>query len=126
MDFQTDRSRVQGLGAAKEGTGHFITQRITSAALVPLTLLFVFPFANALGSSFEEVREIYAQPFNAIVAILFISVGLYHHQQGLQVVIEDYVHDKTLRTAALLGNILFCGALGFAGVFAVAKLAFAA
>ncbi|QHQ36263.1 succinate dehydrogenase, hydrophobic membrane anchor protein [Algicella marina] len=124
MQFRTDRQRANGLGSAKEGTGHFISQRITSAALVPLTLLFIFPFANALGGSYEEVRAIYASPFNAIVAILFIAVTLYHHMMGLQVVIEDYVHGKLARTAALLANILFCWALGLTGVFAVAKIAF--
>ncbi|MEO0913377.1 MAG: succinate dehydrogenase, hydrophobic membrane anchor protein [Pseudomonadota bacterium] len=126
MAYQTDRRRVMGLGSAKEGTGHFISQRITSVALVPLTLLFIFPFVGALGGEFAEVREIYANPWNAIVAILFIGVGLYHHQQGLQVVIEDYVHGKLARTAALLANILFCWALGLTGVFAVAKIAFSA
>ncbi len=126
MGFRTDRQRVNGLGSAKEGTGHFVSQRITSAALVPLTLLFIFPFVQALGGEYAAVREIYAHPLNAIVAILFIAVGLYHHQQGLQVVIEDYVHGKLTRTAALLLNILFCWALGLTGVFAVAKIAFSA
>ena len=126
MSYRTDRQRVTGLGTAHEGSGHWWSQRVTSIALVPLTILFVFPFARALGDDFESVRAIYANPFNAIVAILFLVVTFYHLQQGLQVVVEDYVHAKPTRTALLLGNIALCWALGLAGAFAVAKIAFAA
>ena len=58
MRFRTDRQRVDGLGSAKEGTGHFWTQRVTAIALVPLTLLFIFPFASALGTDFEAARAV--------------------------------------------------------------------
>ncbi len=126
MSYQTDRSRVDGLGSAKEGTHHFSVQRITAVALVPLTLLFIFTFAQAMGSSLEEVRAIYGRPFNAIVAILFLGTAFYHLKLGLQVVIEDYIHGKAARTGLLLANILLCWAFGLSGVFAVAKIAFTA
>ena len=126
MQFRTDRQRVQGLGTSGDGVGHWWSQRLTSIALVPLTVVFLFPVAQALGSSFERVREVYGHPFNAVVAILFLAVGFRHLQQGIQVVIEDYVHDKPLRTAALLANIFICLALALIGVFAVAKIAFTA
>ncbi|MBP7240690.1 succinate dehydrogenase, hydrophobic membrane anchor protein [Amaricoccus sp.] len=126
MDYRTDRSRVTGLGSAKYGTGHWWSQRISSAALVPLTLLFIFPFVSSLGSEHADVIATYANPFNAIVAILFIVTTFIHVRQGMQVVIEDYVHDKPIRTAALLANTLLCWAFGLTGVFAVAKIAFTA
>lgn len=125
MDYKTDRQRAVGLGSAHEGVSHWWSQRLTSVALVPLTLLFIFPFASALGGEFEGVRAVYQNPFNAIVAVLFIATALYHHMQGLQVVIEDYVHGKAARTAALIANTMICWALGLAGVFAVLKIAFA-
>jgi succinate dehydrogenase / fumarate reductase membrane anchor subunit len=126
MDYKTDKQRVLGLGSAKEGTTHWWNQRITSIASIPLTILFIFPFVQNLGADYETVRVAYAHPFHAIVAILFIAVTFLHLQQGLQVVIEDYVHDKALRTGALLANTLLTWAFGLAGVFAVAKLAFSA
>lgn len=126
MSFRTDRQRVEGLGTAGEGTGHWWSQRLSSLALVPLTLLFIFPFVRALGEDYLVVRAIYGNPFHAIVAILFLGVTFYHLQQGLQVVIEDYIHGKAVRTALLLGNMGLCWALGLIGVFAVAKIAFAA
>lgn len=124
MDFRTDRNRVLGLGSAHHGAGHWWAQRITSVALIPLTLLFVFPFARALGQSHAEVRAIYHSPWNALVAVLFLGVGFWHLAQGLQVVIEDYVPAKATRTALLLLNTMLNGALAVAGIFAVAKLAF--
>ena len=62
MQFRTDRQRVQGLGTAGDGVGHWWSQRLTSIALVPLTLFFLFPFAQALGADFETVRAVYGQP----------------------------------------------------------------
>jgi succinate dehydrogenase / fumarate reductase membrane anchor subunit len=126
MHFRTDRQRVEGLGTAHEGTGHWWSQRLTSIALVPLTLFFLFPLARTLGRDWESARAVYSTPLNAIVAILFFVVGFRHLQQGVQVVIEDYVHDKPLRTALLLANTFLCWALGLTGVFAVARIAFAA
>jgi succinate dehydrogenase / fumarate reductase membrane anchor subunit len=126
MSYRTDRARVTGLGTAGEGTGHWWSQRITSIALVPLTLLFIFPFVGALGGSYEDVRAAYENPFNAIVAVLFIGATFLHLQQGLQVVIEDYVHSSGPRTGLLLANTLLSWVLGLTGVFAVLKIAFTA
>jgi succinate dehydrogenase / fumarate reductase membrane anchor subunit len=125
MRYRTDRQRVVGLGSAHNGAEHWWSQRLTSLALVPLTPLFLFPFARALGDDFETVRATYAHPFNAIVAILFLLVGFRHLQQGVQVVVEDYVHDKAWLTATLVANTLLTWGFALAGVFAVAKIAFA-
>lgn len=126
MSYRTARARVTGLGAAHGGVHHWWTQRITSVALIPLTVLFVVPFAQVLGDGYEAVRALYSHPFHAIVAVLFLSVSFHHLAQGLQVVIEDYVHAKAWRTGLLIANSLFCAALGVAGVFAVLKIAFTA
>ncbi|MEM9764821.1 MAG: succinate dehydrogenase, hydrophobic membrane anchor protein [Pseudomonadota bacterium] len=122
-DYRTPRSRAKALGA-NGGTHHWATINITSVILTPLTLLFVIPFAQALGSDYEAVLETYRSPFNAIIAVLFIGVTFHHLWQGLQVVIEDYIHHKGILVAALLANTLICGFAGVAGVFAVLKIAF--
>ena len=62
MRYQTDRARVEGLGSAKQGTGHFWEQRISAIALLFLVPLFVFPFAYNLGDGYEAVRAAYAHP----------------------------------------------------------------
>ncbi len=126
MSYRTDRQRVQGLGSAKEGVEHWWRQRVTAVALLPLTLLFLFPFARNLGADIETVQAVYSNPFNAMVAILFIVTACIHLQLGLQVVIEDYVHSKPLLFTALLANTLLTWALALTGVFAVARIAFTA
>ena len=130
--IKTPMNRVLGLGSAKDGVGHWWEQRLSSIALIPLTILFIAPFLSAYGQSafgaegYQAVLSIYASPFNAIVAILFIAVNFWHLQQGLQVVIEDYVHSKAVRTTLLIGNSLGCGALAAVGMFAILKIALTA
>lgn len=124
MSFLTDRARAHGHGSARDGTEHFWRQRVTAIALVPLGLLFIFPFASALGDSHEAVLELYSNPVHAIVAGLFIVVAFNHLRLGVQVVVEDYVHGG-LRTVVLVLNTLFCTLFAFGGLFAVAKIAFA-
>lgn len=126
MAFKTDYSRVHGLGAAGEGARHWWMQRISSVALVPLTILFVFPFGRALGGGHEAMVATYSSFGNALVAVLFFLVGFWHLAQGVQVVVEDYVPSKPLRIGLLLASNLLCGALAIAGTLAVATLLFRA
>ena len=125
MINRTPRARVSGLGAAGQGTHHWWLQRISAVALLPLSALFIVPFAGAVGGEHDAVLALYAHPFHALVAVLFIAVAFRHLALGLQVVIEDYVHAKAWRTGLLVGNSMFCFAFGLAGVFAVLKIAFA-
>lgn len=126
MSYKTDYARVHGHGAAGEGVGHWWSQRLSSVALIPLTLFFLFPFGKALGGGYEAVVATYTNWWHALVAAAFIIVSCWHLLQGLQVVIEDYVPAKGTRTALLLANTLFCWTLGAAGVFAVATILFSA
>ena len=126
MTHRTPRARVSGLGAAGQGSHHWWLQRISALALIPLTVLFMVPFARALGGAHTEVLALYAHPVHALVAVLFIALAFRHLALGLQVVIEDYVHAKAWRTGLLVGNSMFCFTFGLAGVFAVLKIAFTA
>ncbi|MCC1480503.1 succinate dehydrogenase, hydrophobic membrane anchor protein [Roseibaca sp. Y0-43] len=126
MSFKSDYSRAHGHGAAGEGLHHWWSQRVTSIALIPLTLLFIFPFGRTLGGGHEAFVATYSNLWHALVAVLFIIAAFAHLQQGLQTVIEDYVPNKAQRTAALLVNMLLCWALGAAGVLSVATVLFSA
>ncbi|MCL1628653.1 MULTISPECIES: succinate dehydrogenase, hydrophobic membrane anchor protein [Roseinatronobacter] len=126
MSYKSDYSRAHGHGAAGEGLHHWWSQRVTSIALIPLTLLFLFPFGRTLGGGHEAFVATYSNLWHALVAVLFIIAAFAHLQQGLQTVIEDYVPNKTQRTAALLVNMLLCWALGAAGVLSVATVLFSA
>lgn len=126
MGFKTDYARVHGHGSAGEGSHHWWSQRITSVALIPLTLLFIIPFGRALGGGHDAFVATYSNLWHALVAVLFIIAAFAHLQQGLQTVIEDYVPNKGARTAALLANTLLTWAVGVAGVLSVATVLFSA
>lgn len=117
-------SRVRHLGSAHDGTHHFWVQRLTAVALIPLTVWFVVSIVMLAGAPYEEVAAWLARPVPAILMVLLVVATFHHAQLGLQVVIEDYVHQPALRLTSLILVKLGAAALGFAAVFAVLKLAF--
>lgn len=125
MSYRTDYARVAGLGAAKEGVKHWWEMKLTSIALIPLSIFALWPLGGLIGSGDPALAaEVYAAPWNAVMMVLFLAVTFRHLQQGVQVVIEDYVHDAGRRTIALVLNSLLCAFFGLSGVFAVLKIAF--
>jgi succinate dehydrogenase / fumarate reductase membrane anchor subunit len=124
MSLETNLGRARGLGSAKEGVEHWWMQRVSSVALIPLTLWFVYGVATLAGEEFATVHAWIAAPFNAVMMILFISTTFYHTQLGLQVVIEDYVHGEGVKITSLLLLKFTCVGLTIASVFAILKIAF--
>jgi succinate dehydrogenase / fumarate reductase membrane anchor subunit len=122
--IRTPIGRVRGLGSARSGTGHFWHQRLTAVANVPLTIAFIIILVSLLGRSHAAVVQILGSPLVAIVMLLFIGSITYHMKLGMQVIIEDYVHDEKWKFAAVIGNIFFCVAVGLAAVYAILKLSF--
>jgi succinate dehydrogenase / fumarate reductase membrane anchor subunit len=126
MSFKTEYKRVAGLGSARDGTGHWISQRLTAIALMFLGPAFLIPFIRALGQSHETVLATYAHPFHALIAIGFFIVGFRHLRLGLQEVIMDYVHGERSLMISLILNALIWRGMAIAGAFAVAKIALGA
>ena len=124
MRYLTDRKRAQGLGSAKSGTAHFWEQRLSAVALLLLTPLFVFPLAYNLGDSYEAVRDAYSHPINALIATAFFLTAFLHFFQGIQVVIEDYVHGRW-GVVLIIAMRLLSALFALIGAFAVLKIAFA-
>ncbi len=124
MSLRTPLGRVRGLGAAKEGTGHFWAQRLTAVALVPLTFCFVVIVFLMIGADHAGAVALMGNPLVAVIMLLFIVAGFYHMVLGMQVVIEDYIHHEGVKTGSVLLVLLGSFALATACVFAVLKLAF--
>ena len=124
MTMRTPLGRVRGRGSAKSGTGHFIGQRLTAIANIPLTIAAVLIITSLVGRNLAAVVQILGSTAVGIVMVLFILSISYHMKLGMQVIIEDYVHDEGAKFALLVANIFFATAVGFASIYAILKLAF--
>jgi succinate dehydrogenase / fumarate reductase membrane anchor subunit len=122
--MRTRLGAVRGLGSAKGGTGDWIASRVTSVALAILYVAFVFIVISLVGRPHAEVVALLASPLVALVLIATIVLTIVHMRLGMQVIIEDYVHEELPKFALLIGNWLFSWAVGLAVIFAVLKIAF--
>lgn len=121
MSLQTPLGRVKGLGSARHGVKHWLAQRVTAVALVPLVVWFVLA-ALCFALNGQGLMPYLQNPFRAVIAMTFVAVSLYHGSLGLQVVIEDYVHCHKGR-AILIYTMRFLTLLTMiAGVLAILKL----
>lgn len=94
MSLRHPIARVRGLGSAKEGTGHWVAQRITAVALLPLVVWFAW---SAVGlDGYADARAFLAQPLNAVLTAALVICLFQHAHLGVQVVIEDYIHVRWL------------------------------
>jgi succinate dehydrogenase / fumarate reductase membrane anchor subunit len=124
MSIRTPIGRVRGLGSAKSGTEHFWHQRLTAIANVPLSVAFVVILVSLLGRSHAAVIQILGSPLVTILMLLFVGSITYHMKIGLQVVIEDYVHDGKWKFAAIIANTFFAIAVAAACGYALLKISF--
>ena len=126
MTLRTPLGQVRGLGAAKNGTHHWWLQRVTAIANIPLLLWLVASLVMGVASDHLVFSAWVAQPLTAILLIL-LGINLFLHiALGLQVLVEDYVHDGAMKIAALLAVKFFAIAGGVATAFSVLKIAFGA
>jgi succinate dehydrogenase / fumarate reductase membrane anchor subunit len=124
LHIRTPTGRVRGLGSARSGTRHFWQQRLTSVAGIPLTIAFFVIVFSVLGRNHAAVVQILGSPLVAMLLLLFIFNSIYHMWLGMQMIIEDYVHDDVPKLACLMSNTFFCAASGLASVYAILKLSF--
>jgi succinate dehydrogenase / fumarate reductase membrane anchor subunit len=121
--MRTPLARIRYLGSAHSGTDHFWKQRVTSVALVPLTIIFVFIVIGLLRSNHAAAAQILGSPFVAITIMLFVIASAYHMWLGMQVIIEDYVHSD-LKLTLIMCNTFFCFVIGLSCIYALVKLSF--
>ena len=122
--IRTPLARVLGRGAARSGTHHFWHQRVTAVANIPLTITAIIIMIMLLGRNQAAVAQILGSPAVAIIMLLFIGSIIIHMRIGMQVIIEDYVHDESAKLTLLMANTFFTVAVGLACVYGLLKLSF--
>lgn len=123
MSLRTPLRRVLGAGSAKDGVRHWWRQRLTSVALVPLTIWFAVSLLTLPSLDHAAVAAWMGQSWTALFLILLVLVAAWHSQLGVRVVVEDYVRSPGGRTLTLTLLSFLHVVLAAAGVFAVLKVA---
>jgi succinate dehydrogenase / fumarate reductase membrane anchor subunit len=119
MSLKSPLGRVLGLGSAGTGTEHWLGQRLSAVAMVPLTLWFAISLLTLPSLDFYSVTAWVAAPLHAVLLILLVVALVYHSSLGSQVVAEDYLRAPGLRITVLTVLRLLHVGLAVAGVFAV-------
>ena len=120
--MRTPLGRVRNLGAAGAGTGDFWRQRVTAVAVGLLTIPFILIVLTLTGRNHAAAAQVLGSPIVAVIMILFIAASALHMKIGMQVVIEDYVHNEKAKLVAIIANNFFSIAVGLASIYALFKL----
>ena len=105
------------LDRGNESTNHWISQRISSVLLLPLSVVFVFNFIKVMDKPFNEALIVFQDPINNLLTVSFILASLWHYQQGMQIVLEDYIHNPRNRKLSLGINRVLCWILAILAIF---------
>lgn len=124
MSMRTPLAEARGLGSAKTGAEHWWVQRLTAVALVPLTLWLVFSVTGLVGADHATLVAWLSSPIRLALLILFLVAMFHHAQLGLQVVIEDYVHQEGAKLALLVAAKFLLWLLATVAILAALRIAF--
>jgi succinate dehydrogenase / fumarate reductase, membrane anchor subunit len=122
-NYRTPVGRARGLGSAKSGTSHFWWQRVTAIVLALLVPWLVGTLVSLVGADLATVQAVIAKPWNAILLAVFVLALFWHTKLGMQVVIEDYVHARSLEIALLLLVTFACVLGALASLYALGRVA---
>ena len=123
MTLRTPLGIVLGRGAAGEGESHWWAQRVSAVALVPLAVWFLVALIRMPLTDYAAVTIWIASGWNPVWLALLLLAVCWHSRLGVQVVIEDYVHGRAAKTAALLFNSAAHLLVLAAGLYAVLRIA---
>jgi succinate dehydrogenase / fumarate reductase membrane anchor subunit len=123
--LRTAASKIRYLGTARSGSGASWAMHVTSVALMPLAIAFVWTLASLIHKDYAQARAELGSPVPAILMLLFIGASIYHMKLGMQAIIDDYVHDSHLKSWALIANLFFSIVVGLACVYSLLKISFA-
>ena len=120
--MRTPLGRVRSLGAAHSGTSDFWRQRLTGVAMTLLMIPMIVIIMMLLGRNQAGAAQILGSLPIAIILLLFIIASAWHMKIGMQVVIEDYVHNEKIKLASIMANNFFSIVVALASIYAILKL----
>ncbi len=120
--MRTPLARVRSLGSSHSGTSDFWRQRVTAVAMTVLIVPVIVVVLMLIGSNQAGAKQIFSSLPIAIIMLLFILASAWHMKIGMQVVIEDYVHNERIKLACVMANNFFCIAVALASIYAILKM----
>jgi succinate dehydrogenase membrane anchor subunit len=117
--YRTPLGKARGLGSGHAGVHHWTVQRLTAISNVPLVLWFIASAVSLSGATYADTVEWLRSPITATLMILLVISVFYHAKLGLQVIIEDYVHQPGAKIASLAAVTLVIFAMAAACIVAV-------
>ncbi|MFO1407216.1 MAG: succinate dehydrogenase, hydrophobic membrane anchor protein [Steroidobacteraceae bacterium] len=124
MSLRSPLGRVLGTGSAKSGASHWYAQRVSAVALAALGLWFLVALAGLGGVSYEVVTAWVHRPSVTVPMLLLVVVAGWHAVLGLQVVVEDYVAARGVRTVVLVAVKFVFAVAALSAVVAVLRIGF--
>lgn len=122
MKYATDLHMARGLGSAKSGLHHWIAQRITAIALIPLGIWFVYTFILLVTSPYDMAHQWLTSPWTATFSILFVFLIFYHGTLGLRVIWEDYVPHTFFKWALIIGTQILSTLMAGLAILSILKV----
>ena len=120
--MRTPLARVRSLGSSHSGTSDFWRQRLTAVAMTVLIVPVIVVVLMLIPSNQAGAKQIFSSVPIAIILLLFIVASTWHMKIGMQVVIEDYVHNEKIKLASVMANNFFCVAVALASIYAILKM----
>jgi succinate dehydrogenase / fumarate reductase membrane anchor subunit len=120
--MRTPLARVRNLGSSHSGTSDFWRQRLTAVAMTVLIVPVIVVVLMLVGSNQAFAKQTFSSLPIAIIMLLFIVASTWHMKIGMQVVIEDYVHNEKIKLASVIANNFFCIAVALASIYAILKM----
>jgi succinate dehydrogenase / fumarate reductase membrane anchor subunit len=120
--MRTPLARVRSLGSSHSGTSDFWRQRLPAVAMTVLIVPVIVVVLMLIPSNQAGAKQIFSSVPIAIIMLLFIVASTWHMKIGMQVVIEDYVHNEKIKLASVMANNFFCVAVALASIYAILKM----
>jgi succinate dehydrogenase / fumarate reductase membrane anchor subunit len=125
-DSSTPLGKVRGLGSAQHGGEHWLTERVTSIALLLLGTWLIASLLLLPRIDQRTLIEWLRAPSGAAPMALLIIIGFKHALDGVKVVVDDYVHEEGPRFAWNTILLFLAVGGGALALFALARIAFGA